>query len=58
MPRRGAHPLSAGERIAAAVVTGPLGHLYAGLADWAVLLARLAWARARAWARRAASPTR
>jgi hypothetical protein len=35
------------ERAAAWVVTGPLGHLVAGLADWAVLLGRLAWARAR-----------
>ncbi|HVP01364.1 MAG TPA: hypothetical protein VMT10_02245 [Solirubrobacteraceae bacterium] len=28
-------------------MTGPVGHLYAGLADWAVLLARVARARAR-----------
>jgi hypothetical protein len=41
------HPLSRGERIAAAIVTGPLGHLYAGLADLAVLAARMAWSRAR-----------
>jgi hypothetical protein len=27
--------------------TGPVGHLVAGLADWAELLARYAWARAR-----------
>jgi hypothetical protein len=27
--------------------TGPLGHLAAGIADWAALLARLAQARAR-----------
>jgi len=27
--------------------TGPLGHLAAGIADWAELLARLARARAR-----------
>ena len=32
--------------IAAWVVTGPLGHLYAGVADWAALLAQ--WARRRA----------
>jgi hypothetical protein len=32
-------------RIAAWVVTGPLGHLCAGLADWVELLAR--WARSR-----------
>jgi len=35
------------ERIAAWVVTGPVGHLVAGVADWAQLLARYAWARAR-----------
>ncbi len=34
-------------RIAAWVVTGPLGHLYGGAADWATLVARFAWARAR-----------
>ena len=27
--------------------TGPLGHLAAGVADWAGLVARYAWARAR-----------
>ena len=26
---------------------GPLGHLYGGVADWAELVARYAWARAR-----------
>jgi hypothetical protein len=36
-----------GRRLAAWIVTGPLGHLYGGLADWATLLARYAWARAR-----------
>jgi hypothetical protein len=46
------HPLSRRERIAAALVTGPAGHLYAGVADWAVLLARFGWARARRGARR------
>jgi hypothetical protein len=40
-------------RLAAWVYTGPLGHLYGGLADWAVLLSRLALARARRRARRA-----
>ena len=35
-------------RAAAWVVTGPLGHLYGGLADWAVLAARMLAARARA----------
>jgi hypothetical protein len=34
-------------RGAAWVVTGPLGHLYAGLADWLELLLRYLWARAR-----------
>jgi hypothetical protein len=34
-------------RLAAWLVTGPVGHLLAGLADWAVLLARLALGRAR-----------
>ncbi len=34
-------------RAAAWIVTGPVGHLYGGLADWATLAARLAWARAR-----------
>jgi hypothetical protein len=27
--------------------TGPAGHLYAGVADWAELLARHLWARVR-----------
>jgi hypothetical protein len=31
--------------IAAWIVTGPLGHLYAGVADWAGVLVRLARAR-------------
>jgi hypothetical protein len=35
------------ERLAAWLLTGPLGHLVAGAADWCTLLARLAWARAR-----------
>jgi hypothetical protein len=39
--------LSRSERAAARVVTGPAGHLAAGVTDWAVLLARYAWARAR-----------
>jgi hypothetical protein len=34
-------------RVAAWVVTGPLGHVYGGMADWASFLARHAWARAR-----------
>jgi hypothetical protein len=32
-------------RLAAWLVTGPLGHLWGGLADWVELLAR--WLRAR-----------
>jgi hypothetical protein len=39
--------LTARERAAARLVTGPLAHLYAGLVDWVVLLARWQWARAR-----------
>jgi len=35
------------DRIAARVVTGPVGHLVAGVADWAQLLARYVWAHAR-----------
>jgi hypothetical protein len=34
-------------RGAAWIVTGPLGHLYAGLADWLELLLRYLWARLR-----------
>jgi hypothetical protein len=34
-------------RLAAWLVTGPLGHLLAGLADWAELLARRLGARRR-----------
>jgi phosphate/sulfate permease len=36
-----------GERALAWVVTGPIGHLVAGLIDWIALLVRLAWARVR-----------
>jgi hypothetical protein len=36
-----------GRRFAAWIVTGPLGHLYGGGADWFALLARYAYARAR-----------
>jgi hypothetical protein len=35
------------ERVAAWLYTGPLGHLAAGVADWAELLARYWWARLR-----------
>jgi hypothetical protein len=34
-------------RLSAWLVTGPLGHLWAGVADWAELLARWAVGRAR-----------
>jgi hypothetical protein len=34
-------------RLAAWLITGPLGHLWAGIADWADLLARWAWSRVR-----------
>ena len=34
-------------RLLAWTYTGPLGHLYGGVADWAELLGRYAWARAR-----------
>ena len=39
--------LSRRTRAAAWLVTGPLGHLWGGVADSATLLARWAWARAR-----------
>jgi hypothetical protein len=35
------------DRVLAWLVTGPLGHLAAGLIDCAVLVARLAWTRMR-----------
>jgi hypothetical protein len=35
-------------RLAARFYTGPLGHLVAGAADWAALLARRQWSRLRA----------
>jgi hypothetical protein len=35
------------QRLAAWLYTGPVGHLYGGLLDWAGLLARIAWARVR-----------
>ena len=34
-------------RLLAWIYTGPVGHLYGGLADWAELMARYLWARAR-----------
>jgi hypothetical protein len=42
-----ARPLPLRDRFQAWLVTGPVGHLYAGVADWLSLLARYAWARAR-----------
>jgi hypothetical protein len=36
-----------GGRFLAWLYTGPLGHLAAGVADWAELLARHAWSRVR-----------
>lgn len=35
------------EVLAAWIVTGPVGHLYAGLADWAGVLGRYVRARGR-----------
>jgi hypothetical protein len=32
-------------RLTAWLVTGPLGHLWAGVADWITLLARWLWSR-------------
>jgi hypothetical protein len=43
----GAPQLPLRTRAAAWLVTGPVGHLAAGVVDFAALLARLAWARAR-----------
>jgi hypothetical protein len=34
-------------RLLAWLITGPVGHLLAGLADWVTMLARYWWARAR-----------
>jgi hypothetical protein len=39
--------MGARRRLAAWIVTGPVGHLYGGVADLTALLARAAWARAR-----------
>jgi hypothetical protein len=44
--------LSPSTRALAWIYTGPIGHLYGGLADWVVLLWRLAFARARRRVRR------
>jgi len=34
-------------RVAAWLVTGPLGHLWGGVCDWLELAVRYAWARVR-----------
>jgi hypothetical protein len=34
-------------RFAAWIVTGPVGHLWAGVCDWLELLLRYGWARVR-----------
>jgi hypothetical protein len=41
-------PGSVRSRLAARYYTGPLGHLVAGVADWAELLARWKWSKVRA----------
>jgi hypothetical protein len=38
------------------VVTGPLGHLWGGVADWTALFARLAWGRMVERARQRRAP--
>jgi hypothetical protein len=40
--------MRARDRLAAWLMTGPLGHLWSVLADVAVLLSRYAWSRLRA----------
>jgi hypothetical protein len=35
------------QRLLTWVYTGPVGHLYGGTADWAELMTRYLWARAR-----------
>jgi len=46
-PARAPQPLPPPTRFAAWIVTGPMGHLYGGVADWATLLSRFMWARVR-----------
>jgi len=46
-------PVPVRSRLAARFYTGPVGHLVAGIADWAELLARWKWSRARERYRRA-----
>lgn len=43
--------LSRPTRVAAWVVTGPLGHLYGGIADWLEVAGKLTLAHVRARAR-------
>jgi hypothetical protein len=45
--------MAARRRLAAWIVTGPVGHLYGGLADLTALLARAGLTRLRRRARRA-----
>lgn len=40
-------PVPPRRRLLAWLITGPLGFLAAGMADWAQLYARYVWARAR-----------
>jgi hypothetical protein len=42
-----AHRPPVHRRAAAALITGPVGHLYGGVADVSVMLARYLYARAR-----------
>ncbi len=39
--------MSLRRRSIAWLLTGPVGHFVAGMADWVVMLARYGWARAR-----------
>jgi hypothetical protein len=45
--RRAVPRPSLAHRLQAWLILGPPGHLYGGVADWATLLARYLWARAR-----------
>jgi len=40
-------PLRPPTRVAAWLLTGPVGHAVAGFSDWLVLLSRYVWARVR-----------
>jgi hypothetical protein len=40
-------PLPLRVRVAAWVLTGPLGHLWGGVCDWGELLGRYWWAKVR-----------